>query len=70
MLHTAEWRKKSRECIDFIRRLLLRDHKKRTTAEKALEHPWLEKMRKQRIANGGSVASAGKARKKEIMAAL
>lgn len=25
MLHTAEWKKKSRDCIDFIRRLLLRD---------------------------------------------
>lgn len=49
MLHTAEWRKKSRDCIDFIRRLMLKDITKRSTAEEALEHQWLERMRKQRI---------------------
>jgi calcium-dependent protein kinase len=70
MLHTAEWRKKSRDCIDFIRRLMLKDITKRSTAEEALEHPWLERMRKQRIQKGFSIASAGKASRKEILGAL
>jgi calcium-dependent protein kinase len=70
ILHSADWRKKSRDCIDFIRRLLIRDPNKRTSAADALDHPWLERMRKQRIANGGSIAAAGKASKKEIMKAL
>jgi serine/threonine protein kinase len=70
ILHSSDWRKKSRDCIDFIRRLLIKDFNKRTSAEDALKHPWLERMRKQRIANGGSIAASGKASKKEIMDAL
>jgi calcium-dependent protein kinase len=46
ILHSADWRKKSRDCIDFIRRLLIKDYNKRTSAEDALTHPWLERMRK------------------------
>lgn len=32
VLHTSEWRKKSRDCIDFIRSLLMRDFRKRCSA--------------------------------------
>lgn len=70
ILHSSDWRKKSRDCIDFIRRLLIRDPNKRSSAEDALSHPWLERMRKQRISNGGSIAASGKASKKEILTAL
>lgn len=28
VLHTSDWRKKSRDCIDFIRSLLMRDYRK------------------------------------------
>ena len=70
VLHSADWRKKSRDCIDFIRRLLLRDPRKRASAEEALAHPWLERMRLQRVHKGFSIASAGKASRKEILKAL
>jgi calcium-dependent protein kinase len=36
ILHSSDWRKKSRDCIDFIRRLLIRDPNKRSSAEDAL----------------------------------
>ena len=70
ILHSSDWRKKSRDCIDFLRRLLIRDPNKRSSAVDALEHPWLERMRKLRIAEGGSIAATGKASKKEILKAL
>lgn len=70
ILHSSDWRKKSRDCIDFIRRLLIRDPNKRSSAEDALTHPWLERMRKQSIASGASVSASGKASKDEIMSAL
>jgi calcium-dependent protein kinase len=58
---SKEWKKKSRDCVDFTRRLLLRDPDKRFTAAEALNHTWLEKMRIQREQKGFSNASAGKA---------
>jgi len=38
ILHSGVWRKKSKDCIDFIRRILLKDPKKRSNAEQALNH--------------------------------
>ena len=55
ILHSGEWRKKSKDCIDFIRRLLLKDPKKRSTAAEALEHSWLERIRLLRVKKGISL---------------
>ena len=66
---SKEWKKKSRDCVDFTRRLLLRDPKKRFTAAEALSHTWLEKMRVQREKKGSSKASIGKA-ETEMLKAL
>ncbi|KAL3823285.1 hypothetical protein ACHAXA_003433, partial [Cyclostephanos tholiformis] len=38
---SREWGGVSREALDFIRRLLEKDTKKRMTAEQALMHPWI-----------------------------
>ncbi|KAL3846090.1 hypothetical protein ACJIZ3_003493 [Penstemon smallii] len=40
-LYDAPWPSVSPEAKDFVKRLLIRDHRKRMTAAQALTHPWL-----------------------------
>ena len=37
------WKKISPECIDFIKRLLEKDQKKRITIKEVLQHKWIRK---------------------------
>jgi serine/threonine protein kinase len=37
----ASWDTRTPDCIDFVKRLLIRDYKQRMTAKQALKHAWL-----------------------------
>lgn len=36
-----DWRKISKDCVDFVKKLLIKDPESRMTAKQAIKHPWL-----------------------------
>jgi len=53
-----EWSNISTEAKDFIRKLLLKEPKERSTAEECIEHPWLNgKCGSQDVLSGGKISS-------------
>ena len=46
-IKNSAWKTISNECIDFIKKLLEKDAKKRMPIEDALKHPWFKKFKKE-----------------------
>lgn len=45
-VNTLEWKKKSRDAIDLLKKLLTKDPEKRISAMEALAHPWIRRLGK------------------------
>ena len=49
LVNTIEWKKKSRDAIDLLKKMLTKEPEKRIGAAEALAHPWLRKIGKQHV---------------------
>lgn len=43
-VNTIEWKKKSRDSIDLLKKMMTKDPEKRISAMDALAHPWIRKL--------------------------
>ncbi len=45
-VNTIEWKKKSRDAIDLLKKMMTKDPEKRISAMEALAHPWIRRLGK------------------------
>ncbi|CDW74871.1 protein kinase domain containing protein [Stylonychia lemnae] len=45
-VNTIEWKKKSRDAIDLLKKMLTKEAQKRVSCQEALDHPWIRKLGK------------------------